>query len=234
MDCRAKKRHSLNSAAKAGDGNYHDAVDAGALSEVLNEATEATVDEPTGNFSVYTVKNGKPIDAVINAFREGTDTKVDGIRTYADTSFLYLPAGVYDLKANPLPTQVDPITVRGVQSFTDSIAHKTISFDGTKLQISTLNNGEGWDALVKIISEEGKQAGGRRTYGKPKVMEVNPGVYDIEIAALVMKGASTTHIIKNVALTAGETKELEHNFKTGVLMIGSQNTYGLADATVKL
>ena len=93
-------------------------------------------------------------DALVKAYKAGTKTKVDLTRTYADTSYLYLPAGKYDLEVTPLNhSEVNAITISNVQSFEDKIAHQTISFDGGELQVSTLNNGKGWDSVIKIISK---------------------------------------------------------------------------------
>ena len=222
----------LQCAAKAGGGQYYNADNTQALTNVLDQATEVTVDDPTGNFSVLAVKNGIPIDAVVNAYHPDTDELVDGTRTYADSSLLYLPPGKYDLNVSPLATDVKPITVQNVESFEDRTAHKTIRFDGAKLEITTKNNGIGWDAIVKTLSKDGKTVAGTRTYGRTKTLEVNPGTYDVELTALVMSGLQTTHRFEDVVLTGGETKQLEHNFKTGIAMIGAHSQSKLVDATV--
>ncbi len=57
----------LQCAASAGEGQYFPATDALDLGTVLNEATTATIDKPKSNASVYAVKNGKPIDAFVEA-----------------------------------------------------------------------------------------------------------------------------------------------------------------------
>lgn len=224
----------LRCAAKAGGGKYYDANDAGALSSVLNEATEATIDDPLGNFSVFAVKNGEPIDAVVKAYKAGTDRDVDGVRTYADTSLLYLPPGFYDLEVRPLATDVQPLKIANVESLADSITHKTISFDGAKLLISTLNNEEGWDTIIKVLSADGVTAAGARSYGRPTELEVNPGIYDIQLQALAMNGLQTSHKIEKVALKPGEVTKLEHRFATGIAMIGARSGEGLVDATVSI
>ncbi|AOW19913.1 vWA domain-containing protein [Urechidicola croceus] len=211
----------LKCAANAGDGNYYDASDASALSEGLAEATSQTIDDAPGNFSVYTVKNGKPVDALVKAYKVGTNEEVDGRRTYGDTVFLSLPQGRYDFKVSALEnSRVEPITVTNLQSYNDKISHQTISFDGGKINLITLNNNEGWDCTSKVINQEGKVVGGSRTYGRPKLIEVNPGVYNVEISALVMKGLQTTFIFENVTVKSGETVDISHNFKTGKAIIG--------------
>ncbi len=171
----------------------------------------------------------------MKAYKSGSKTSVTSVRTYADTAFLYLPAGTYDLEVKPLEnSDVNAVVVPGVKSFDGKIAHQTVSFDGGKVQVSTLNNGEGWDAVVKVLSKDGKTVSSGRTYGKPKVYEVNPGVYDVEVTAMVIEGMRTTHRMENVTVKAGETKSLEHNFKSGIAMIGATNAKGLIDALVDI
>src|SRR5690606_11571761 len=105
-------------------------------------------------FSVFVVKNGVPIDAMAQSYKAGTTIASDGVRTYQDTGFMHLPAGKYDFKVTPSEnSRVKPIVISYIESFDDKIAHKTVSFDGAKIQITTLNNGEGWDAAVKIINK---------------------------------------------------------------------------------
>jgi Ca-activated chloride channel family protein len=231
---KAGETEQLKCAAEAGDGKYFDAADAGNLSSALSEATLETVDDLSNNFSVFVVKNGIAIDAMVQSYKAGTSIESDGVRTYQDTGFMHLPAGKYDFKVIPLEnSRVKPITITNIESFDDKIAHKTISFDGAKIQISAFNNGEGWDASVKIINKtDGKVAAQGRTYGKPKILEINPGAYSVEILALVMEGIDIKTSVDNVVVEAGNFKEVEHNFKTGIAMIGAINSSGLVDATV--
>ncbi|MGI9544328.1 MAG: vWA domain-containing protein [Cyclobacteriaceae bacterium] len=225
----------LKCAAGAGDGQYYDAANAGGLGEVLNEATAATVDDPAENFSVFVVKNGKPIDAHVRAFKGGANTSVDVERTYGDTTFLYLPAGTYDLEITPLASDMIPITVTGVTSFDDKIAHQTVSFDGGKINVTTSNNGEGWDASVAIYSSESKKRiTGGRTYGRTDEFELNPGTYDVEVVALNMKGLGIKHRIENVVVKANKEVSVAHDYKSGIAMIGATSSSGLVDAVIKI
>lgn len=226
----------LKCAAKAGEGQYYDAADAGGLTDVLREATTATVDEPLANFSVYAVKNGTPIDAYVKAIKVG-ETKGAGVaRTYGDTAYFYLPPGDYDLKVQPLENSaVKALTVSGVKSTEGKIAHQTVSFDGGKINLITTNNEEGWDAVVKIY-EKGSQSAvtGGRTYGRPKAFELNPGVYDLKLQALVVAGSGQTKRLENIVVRGNEVEEVEHNFQSGIAMIGANSPTGLVDAVVKI
>jgi len=233
---KANETEQLKCAAKAGDGQYYDAANAGGLEDVLDEATAITVDDPPGNFSVYAIKNGQAIDVYVKAYKSGTKTDVDLTRTYRDTSYLYLPQGSYDLEVKPLEgSDINAITISNVQSFDDRMAHQTISFDGGKIQVSTLNNGEGWDATANVfIKETGKSVSRSRTYGKTREMEVSPGIYAVEFQGLVIKGLETKHTMENVEIKAGEVTKVQHNFRTGIALIGAKSATGLVDATINI
>ena len=225
----------LKCAAEAGGGKYYDAGNADGLADVLNEATGETIEHYVDNFSVYAVKNNIPIDALVNAYDAGTTNKADGVRTYRDTGFMYLPAGKYDLKVTPLEnSDVQPVTISGVESFADKTAHQTVSFDGGIIQVLTLNNGKGWDATVKVKDAAGKTVAGGRTYGRAKELEVNPGVYSVDIQVLKIEGLQTSHTFENVEVKPNETTELKHNFETGIALIGAVSGQTLVDATVTI
>jgi len=226
----------LECAAKEGGGQYYDAADKGGLSEVMNEVTSITVDEPAKNFSVYVIKNGKPIDAYVKVYRKGESKSHRSVRTYADTAYLFLETGFYDFEAKPLEnSDVKAIVFPNIESSSEKISHRTFSFDGAKFNVSIFNNKEGWDAMVNVYKTgEKKSVSSTRTYGTEKVMEVNPGVYDIVIQALVIDGLEIKHTIPNVELAAGETKEIKHTFESGILIIGAKSAQGLVDAIIKI
>ena len=226
----------LKCAAESGDGNYYDAADAKGLSEVLDEATKTTVDNMERNYTVYALKNGKPIDAYVEVVKPGTKERVDVERTYGDTAFLFLPPGTYDMQVKPLQnSDVSSVFFTGVESVENKTGHKTVSFDAAKIEVNVLNNDVGWDALVKILSKEtGKNVAQMRTYGRNGVMDVNPGTYNVEITALAISGLNTVQTINDVVVNAGDVKKLEHQFETGTAMIGARSGDELVDATVNV
>lgn len=221
-------------AANTGDGKYYDVADAGSLGDVLTEATSETVDSPKGNFSIYATKNGQPVDAWVKAVKAGTDDEVDVTRTYRDTSFLSLPAGKYDLIIKPLESTRIKGTTVSVESIEGVIGHETVSFDGGKINIITTNNGEGWDCTSKVMTQSGEVVGGSRTYGRPQLVEVNAGVYDIVVAATKIKGLEIKYKIEDIKVESGKTIDATHDFKTGIAMIGVKSGATLVDAVVKL
>lgn len=225
----------LQCAAQVGGGQYYDAENAEALTSVLNQATEATVDEPDGNFSVYAIKNSEPIDAMVEAYQAGTDTRVESGRTYRDSTFLYLPPGSYDLKVTPLEaSDVNPITVYGVESVDDHIGHQTVSFDGGIIRVVTTKNGEGWDSQVRIYQQDGSSAAAGRTYGEADDYELNPGSYDVEVAAIGLEGAAINHRFEDITVSGGEINEIQHDFKSGTAKIGVNGSFGPVDARIKI
>jgi len=224
----------LKCAAQAGGGQYYSATDAEGLGDVLNEATAETVDAPDGNFSIYTVKNDEVIDSWVKAYKAGTKEAVDASRTYQDTAFIYLPPGKYDIHVQPLEGSDISGTTIQVEIKEGEIKHETVSFDAATLKVYASNNMEGWDAMVKVHDKAtGKVAASARTYGKAKDLEIDPGVYDISFQALRIKGIATSFSIENIEVKAGEAKAVDHNFETGIAMIGVKTASGeLIDATV--
>jgi Ca-activated chloride channel family protein len=85
-----------------------------------------------------------------------------------------------------------------------------------------------------VINKEGEVVGGSRTYGRPKLIEVNPGVYDVDISGLVMKGLETTYTFKDVVVESGKTVDISHSFKTGKAMIGVKSGETLVDAVITI
>ncbi|MCB0462683.1 MAG: VWA domain-containing protein [Flavobacteriaceae bacterium] len=224
----------LKCAADAGGGTYYDAADASGLSEGLIEATTQTVDEPDGNFSIYATKNGEPVDAWIKATKAGSNDAVDGSRTYRDSAWVYLPPGKYDISITPLEGTDIPGTSITVEMKEGDIKHENISFDGGTLEVTTTNNDEGWDGIVKMFDiHTGKVVANTRTYGSTKTMEVPAGKYKVTFLALAIEGVNINHEIEDVEVKAGATTPLAHNFDSGTAMIGVQTSSGeLIDATV--
>ncbi len=228
------EKEQLKCAAAAGDGNYYDAGNTAGLGEVLTEATRETVDKPAGNFSVFAVKNGAPVDAWVKAKNTATQKDVDGARTYRDTAFVYLPPGNYEIAIQPLENTDVAGTTITVEIKEGENLHRDISFDSGKITVSTLNNGEGWDATVRVVhAGTTSPAAASRTYGKSIDLELNPGVYDLNLLILQVKGIAIEQTIKDVEVKPNETTAISHNFESGTALVGVQTAGGeLIDATV--
>jgi Ca-activated chloride channel family protein len=231
----AGETHSLECAASAGDGQYYDAADAGDLAIVLNQATSETIDAPEGNVSVFAVKNNKPIDALVKAYDVVSKRTPISVRTYRDTAFVYLPPSTYNLEATPLEgSDVDMITISGIQTFETNVVHQDLYFDAGKIKVITTNNGANWDCIVKVMDSEGKVVASARTYQEPKEIELNPGTYNITIQALAMEGMNTLTEINSVTVRGGETTQAGHNFETGTAFIDARVEGNSIDSVVTL
>ncbi len=223
----------LECAAKAGDGNYYDAADASGLGNAMTEVATHTVDKPKGNLGVYVLKDGKPLDADVQAYLAGSKNKAELGRTYADTTYLYLPQAKYDLEIwQHSLNAISPVIVKNVQTFDDKTVYKTISLDGAKLNIVVSNNGTLWDSNISVKTTDGENVIGGRTYGNEKELQVDSGVYNVEINARTIEGLEATHVIKNVTVGNGEVTEVIHDFKSGVAIIGG--TYNNEPFDVKI
>lgn len=223
----------LQCAAQAGGGQYFDADNAEELAAGLQEATTRTVDL-AGNISVRASKNGEPLDTFIEAFPAGSKDRVETARSYHKGALFYLPAGAYDLKVVALEdTDLKPIWVRNIQVSEEELSEHEVSFDAGTVRINVLNNGEGWDSTVRLYDGEEEISHGR-TYGRPKDLQVPPGVYRAQVQALAVKGLTTSFDIPGIEVRAGEVTEVEHPFESGVAMIGVSKGEELVDAMVSI
>ena len=223
-------------AAQAGDGNYYDAANAEGLGEVLDAAAATGVDTPDSNFTLFAVKNGVPIDAYIEAYSGDEKQRKVWARTYRDTADFHLPPGSYTLVVNPLEgTDVNKITLTAVESIEGQTGHRTVSFDAGKLDITTTNNGENWDCVVKLIGADGKVAAQTRTYKAPKEVEVNPGTYQVTIQALgTLEGLETFADKGMFEIRSGEITLVAHEFISGNFEIYPKVGADIIDTVVNI
>ena len=181
----------------------------------MEEATQIPVDDLEKNFAIWAEKNGLGVDAYCKIFDEKTQKQIKAVRTYRDTGFVSLPAGNYYISVRPLEgSDVEGITLAGINISGDKLVTRSVSFDAGVIRVNTLNNNEGWDAVVNIYSEPGgKNVSNGRTYGKAKEFELIPGTYKVILKALGMKGHGVQHVMENVKIEAKQTTEIEHNLR---------------------
>jgi len=229
------EKEQLKCAANTGDGKYYDADNAGGLCNVLAEATTATIDEPDGNFSVYAIKNGEPVDAWVKPTNSVSKKELTGSRTYRDTAWVYLPPGKYDIEIKPLEGTDIPGTIISVDIKEGEVKHQDVSFDGGILEVTTTNNDEPWDALVKMYDKKTeKLVAQTRTYSRTQQIEVPAGNYKVTFSALQqLEGIDIEAVNEAVEIKANEINAVSNNFKSGTAMIGVKTASGeLIDATV--
>ena len=230
----SEDRAELICASQAGDGQYFDAGNAEGLSEVLSIATVQTVDVPSDNFTLFTFKNGEPVDAWVKARDLANNKDVGGVRTYRDTASLYLPKGKYTITVNALEN-----SDLGSQSFVldvtvDESIHRDVSFDSGKLNFSIFNNDVLDDATIRAYKPgESRSVASTRTYGREKELELDPGIYNINVLILQVKGAHVEHTFSDVKVEASSKQTLSHVFESGQVSVGIQSVNGeLIDATI--
>lgn len=227
---------ALKCATKEGDGNYYDAKDANQLSKSLNSALNEKVDDPAPNHTFHITKNGIPIDAWIKLKNIDTGKEIRGTRTYKDTATAFIPTGKYQITVNPLGgSDVAKKTFQFSKS-PEGPSHTDISFDGGEIEIFVSNNNEAWDATIRVYdSNTQKLVAAKRTYGRAATLELNEGIFYIEVLPLNIKGLDLKYRFENVEVVANELVSLNHNYLTGKLSVGvSLNSGELVDAVVKV
>jgi len=231
---RQSRTEQLKCAAEAGGGNFYNAKNAVELTNAISEAFSETINYSDANLSVFATKNGTPVDAWVRAFAEGTQVETSATRTYRDTSNIVLPPGKYTIEVRPLENTKIQSTTFGIEMFAGESEHKTINFDGGKVNVTALNNNEGWDATVRVSSKDGAIAVTGRTYGKSIEIELNTGIYDIELFGLQMNGLDVKVIKRDVIVVSGQSVDISHNYQTGIAMIGIKGRGKLLETTISV
>jgi Ca-activated chloride channel family protein len=218
-------------AAEAGSGQYFDAASAEELAEGLYEATAQTVDAAI-NISVSATKNGEPLDVYIEAFTPGEKKAVQLARSYHMGARFYLPPGRYDLKVSALEnTDLEPQWLKGVEVTDETLSEHMLSFDAGTVRFNVLNNGEGWDSMIKLRAN-GVVVSQARTYGRATDMQVPPGSYSAQVQVLAVEGATTSFEVSEIEVKAGGVTDVVHPFESGIAMIGVRSGEMLVDAVV--
>jgi Ca-activated chloride channel family protein len=188
---------ALECAAKEGNGMYLDAENGAQLSEALEKATAATVENATPTLSVKLTKNGRNHDGLIKIFKSGETNYFTSRRTYtgekSNPALFSVPPGTYDIQAAPLGTNAEAITKKNVIITAEELKEIEIDFTTGKLSILTTGNGELWDCVVNIFKEwESQTAAKGRTYksseSNPMIKELTPGMYTIKLSPMKIQG----------------------------------------------
>lgn len=227
---------NLKCAAKSGEGLYFDAENGDQLTQALDNAVTQKIGDPVPNHSFYTSKNGKGVDAWIRLTDKNSGEIIKGIRTYQDTAHMFIPQGEYTIIVNPLEgTDIASKSLHLTKS-PEGPDFNAISFDGGTISIFITDNGEGWDATVKVVDPQTeKVVASSRTYGRKIEIEVNEGVYNLVVTPLQIKGLALKQTLENCRVFAKETIEKTHDFHSGTLSIGIQTESGdYVDGVVKV
>ena len=231
----------LECAAQAGGGLYLSAQNASELTEALETAVDMPADLPTGKLSVKVTAEGKLKDSFIKLTNTGTDEQLKAQRTYASPEtnprIISLPDGIYDLEVSPIGMNgVKSHTIKGIEIKEGTVVEKEVDFSFGEFSVKVTRNGKLSDATVYIYEPETQITVAQgRTYtssnSNPKVFELAPGVYDVEIKALEIEG-SPREKFNAVEILSGETFEQLVDFSSGTLKAGALKGEKYVDATV--
>lgn len=235
-----KDLSSLECIAQAGDGQYFAADNAEGLGKALEKSVEQAPADG-GYLSIGAMLEGKPTDVTIKVFKKGEPREIAVGRTYEDKStnprVILLPAGTYEVNIEAIKIDSRPVQILKdlVVAERDTL-HRVVEFAQSTASIKVTRNGALSDALIHLYKAGTREAVTQtRSYrgagSNPAVMQVPPGVYDVEIKALEISGAPI-HRFEKQELKPGSTLSLEREFASGELKIGARQGTALVDATV--
>lgn len=196
-----------------------------------------TVSFDGGNINVMARNQGEAWDVAVSVVKAATGKTIATTRTYGKVQSIEIAPGTYNITFRALGIKGKGIfhTFENVEVKGGKTIDLDHNFENGNINIVTLNNGEGWDATVRVIEKSsGKHIVTTRTYKKPKEMEVTPGMYDVKVKAMSIKGKTAETIIENVEVKAGKTIGIEHNFLSGIANIGVTKNGELVDCTVRI
>lgn len=207
--------------------------------------TEKTIDFSPGMVSVKSTMNGEPWDATVNVYSVPEGTSFGGGRTYTGPNTNPL---VRELEPGTYEVVLQALNIKGVSTSkkfenvlvvageTVELAH---NFELGQLSVQSTTNGALSDASVSIYSKDPrKSVDGGRTYtsasSNPSLYNLTPGVYDVELKVLVVKGPAITKKFEDVHVKANETTAIAHNFDAGTIKVGAKTGSELLDAVVSI
>ncbi len=233
----------LECAAQAGGRLYLSAQNAGELSEALETAVEIPAELPVGKLSVKVTAEGKLQDSMLILTNTATGEDLKGQRTYSSDKtnprVISLPDGTYDLEIKPLGMKgVESRTISSIEIKEGEVVEKEVNFGFGELSIKVIRNGKLSDATVKAYKVNTEEVTAEaRTYtsgnSNPKVIKLEPGIYDVLVTALEIK-PSPSRKIEAVEILSGEKLENTIDFSSGTLKIGALQGRKFVDAVVRI
>lgn len=243
FDLKNEDKTLLECAAQAGEGIYIDASNKTQLEEALNETSDLKVDTPEGRLSVKCVRDGELVDTRVALFAAGNSEELYAERSYTGEKtnpiVFKVPSGKYDLVATIIGKRgITPIKITDI-AVTEEVQEKVVDFTSGSFRLKVTALGEPHDAVVRVAdANTGKQIESGRTYtgakSNPMKKDLSPGVYDFKIKSVSINGEGKEHSINAIAIGAGETVELSHNFESAQLKIGATYQGALTDVTVNI
>ncbi len=183
---------------------------------------EKTADFSGGSLSVAVWVNGQKETASLYVYPAGKDQTLETGDTSRDNPKTFaLGPGVYDLrvlykKSKPeIERRFNDIEIKAGQSL-----EKRVEFGEGKLSIEVVVNGKKGSAGLYVFDAgtNHRVATGDTSRDNPKILILNPGVYDLEV---VYRGAKpeTKRRFDGIEVTSGRTIEKQAEFGEGRLSI---------------
>jgi len=233
----------LECAAQAGGGLYLSAKNAGELSEALEKAVDIPAELPTGKLSVKVTAGGNLQDSMLILTNSDTGEELKGQRTYSSSNtnprVISLPDGTYDLEIRPLGMKgVDSRSISAIEIKQGEVAEKEVDFGFGEFSVKVVRNGKLTDATVKVYKVDTQEIVAQsRTYtndsSNPKVIKLDPGVYDVEVTALEIK-SNPTQKLNALEILSGEKLENVIDYSSGTLKVGAFQGEKFVDAVVRV
>ena len=126
--------------------------------------------------------------------------------------------------------------IKGIEIKEGTVVEKEVDFGFGELSIKAVRNGKLMDASVVIYEPDTDTTIGQgRTYtsskSNPKVFQLAPGVYDVEVKAIHIEGKPSEKF-SSVEILSGETFEQLVDFSSGTLKAGALQGEKYIDAAV--
>lgn len=244
FDLSAENVAPLECAAQAGGGLYFDAKNAADLTAALDQAVAAPEVLGDASLSVQAIQNGQLTDVGLTV-KDAAGKGIAVGRTYTSPAtnprILPVPAGVYSVTAVAVGLRGNATqTLTDVEIKSGETVERIFDFSSGEVAVGVTRNGALSDATVNVFAA-GTRTGiaGGRTYtsasSNPRVFEITPGLYDIEVASVeIASKATSMHRYENVVIKPQERVDLSQEFPSGIAKIGAVVGSELVDAVVNL
>ncbi|MDY7093959.1 MAG: hypothetical protein SX243_13410, partial [Acidobacteriota bacterium] len=231
----------LECTAQYGGGLYFAAADATELAEAFRQVVEEPP-LPDNRLEIKTTANGELADALVKVIDTTTGETVAAGRTYtnSDTNPRLLPLapGVYDVEVSAVQLKSAPAHVIKDLRISDEIVQREVDFSSGELAIRVTRNGQLSDAAIQIFpAGESSPAAAGRSYtspnSNPKVFELPPGTYDVEILSRELASRPKARL-EGVAVGGSARVERSHEFRSGLLAVKVLAGEELVDAILQV
>lgn len=241
FDIAKENTAELECAAQAGDGLYMSAADAAQLSDALHAAYEKPT-VPDGRLVVTVIAEDALQDAIVTVVDAATGEHVAGGRTYSSSETnprrIPLEDGSYKAEVAAIQIKGSPRFAFDFDIIDGNQIEKTFDYSAGEISIEVTRNGALSDAVVSVQSKDSRtNTAGGRTYRQathnPMVLRVAAGTYDVTIKSVEMRNGPEP-VFEDVVVKGGERTELDFEYTSGLLSIGTKRGDTLVDSVVSI